>query len=63
MLVELVRGEDHGDDWHVRIELDLHEATNDRFGHELMPIDASVDNQSSSDDGSVPSAPSEPPSV
>jgi hypothetical protein len=59
----LVRGADHGDDGHVRIELDLHEATNDPFGHELVPIDASIDNQPSPNDGSVPPATSEPPSV
>ena len=56
VLVEVVRGEHDRDDRHVGVELHPHQAVDDGFGHELVAVDAAVDDEAGPDDGAVAAA-------
>src|SRR6202012_5153737 len=50
VVVKMVRGEDHGEDRDVGLELHLHEPADHRFRHELVPVNAAVYHQRGADD-------------
>ena len=60
VLVEVVGGEDGGDDRDAGIELHPHQAVDHRFGDELVAVDAAVDDQAGRDDRVVGAAFGEP---
>src|SRR5213593_3307563 len=51
VFMETLRGENERYDGHFGLELHSHEGDEDGLGHELMPIDTTVDDEPSRDDG------------
>lgn len=48
VIVKVVRCEDGRDDRNIGVQLDTHETIDDRFGDELVSVDAPVDHESGS---------------
>ena len=56
VLVEVVRGQYGGQDRDLGVQLHPHQSVDDGVRHELVAVDASVDDQGGADDGGVATA-------
>ncbi len=56
MLVELLRRQDSGDHWNFDFQLHRHEGVDDRMRHELVPIDAAIDDEAAGHDRDITTA-------